>query len=171
VSDLLVDLAQILAGSLAIAAGIRIRMGGLRSRVLLYRDFRLPFFMRNSAFALVPTGMCFLFAGLGELAYAQLQQPLDGLIFALDVLIVAISIPMVIVAAAVAIFWGYRPPDIAKPQWLREEEALHGKPVDPSVWGRRLDSMPILILIAMGAVIVIIAVVGITLTLLRLPVP
>ena len=164
VSTELFQVAQVLAGSLMVAMGIRTRMGGLRSRVLLYRDFRLPWFMRNGAFALVPGGMFFLCTGVAELAGALLPSPFN-------ILTVAIFLPTGIVAMVVGVAWAYRPPDIAKPQWLREEEARYGKPVDPSVWGRRLGRLTLLILLVMGALAFITAVVGAVFVLLGLPVP
>jgi len=150
VSAGLVDAVGVVFGAAMLLLGIRVRWGGLRERALLYRDFRLPWFLRNSAFGLIPGGIAFICIGAIGFASPPLGHP-----FALLVVLVAAPLPTV--SLALALLWTYRPPDIAKPAWLIEEETRHGKPTDPHVWGRRLDRASVLIVVvpALLAAIVI----------------
>ena len=106
----------------------------------MYRDYRLPWFIRNGAFGLIPAGLGFLCLGAIGFASPHLGHPLG-------LLVVLVPVPLGAVSLAIALLWAYRLPDIAKPAWLLEEEARHGKPTDPSVIGRRLDQASVMIIV------------------------
>lgn len=127
-------------GTVMLLLGIRVRLGGLRSRVLMYRDFRLPWFIRNATFGLIPGGLGFVCIGAIGLAAPHLNHPLGDL-----VVLVAVSVGTV--SVAIGLVWAYRVPDVAKPAWLLEEEAQQGQPTDPSVIGRRLDQASVIIIV------------------------
>jgi hypothetical protein len=117
--------ALILFSIYAIVLGIIFRTGHFRRGVQrVYFNRGLPGISRNMAFAFVPTGIAFLLLVVGG-TLASLPVVLCGL-----------------VALIVALWWMFRPPEWAKPAWVREHERAEaaGEPVPdyrpPSMSGR-----------------------------------
>lgn len=76
----LVDVVAVLFGAVMLLVGIRFRLGGMRDRALLYRDFRLPWFVRNGAFGVIPAGIAFICFGAIGFASPHLGHPIAVLV-------------------------------------------------------------------------------------------
>lgn len=98
----------------AIVLGIIFRTGHFRRGVQrVYFNRGMPGFSRNMAFAFIPTGIAFLLLVVGG-TLANLPVVVCGLI-----------------ALIIAFWFMFRPPEWAKPSWVREHEraAAAGEPV------------------------------------------
>ncbi|MEP7378476.1 MAG: hypothetical protein ABI725_02840 [Chloroflexota bacterium] len=115
-------------------AALLIRRGWRRWWVLRYRDYRLPLLYRNGAFPLAPSGVALISTSLLTVASAHRQET-----WALVVMALASAAGVISFVTAVA--WTYSPPQIAKPPWLRQEEARLGLPVDPNPRARLFERL------------------------------
>jgi hypothetical protein len=147
------DLLVLFVGVTLLAAGVAIRLGTLRRWVVLYRDFRLPWFIRNGAFALLPLGLAFVSAMIGTLALAHRDQL--GM-----VVLGVLAVPITVGGLVVAILWVYEPSSTAKPAWLRANEAMHGAPIDPNPRISQVEKVSLLLIfapIALAATVILIS--------------
>ena len=109
---------------LALGQGIAIRSGSSRAFERIYRDVENPALLRNLGFALIPVGVTLAI----------------GLVAGLSV---SVSAPRAVSAALFVLFLvgflmalgvALRPPDVAKPAWLVEEERTQ-RPGRPRLHG------------------------------------
>lgn len=57
-----------------------------------------------------------------------------------------LSAPVIVGLVVVGVLWTYRPPDIAKPAWLRAEERRDGKPHDPNPRLARFEKFAVMLI-------------------------
>jgi hypothetical protein len=108
----------VLGGALGVLVGLAFRLGRGRSAARWYFDEESPWYIRNLIFGTLPFGGFFLFGW----AAAMLLQ--DGTLWVGWAVLSA-----GLVCALVAVLFMYRPPDMMKPRWLRDEEERRGVPV------------------------------------------
>lgn len=115
---------------IAASNAIRFRRGGLRQLAAKYWDPTYPWYIRNVAFMQVPgaIGMGAL-AGIGWVAPTALATRSPPLVILGMACMLALGI-----AALLAALWWRRPPTFLKPDWLRQEETLHGPPASGAGW-------------------------------------
>ena len=104
---------------------LRVRAGHLRQRLSQYRQERLPLYMRNASLSALPVaGACLAIAMIiasgGGATGPRHGSPNPIAIATSTALFGASLLAMVLVIR--------RPPDWAKPDWLRREDAEHGTP-------------------------------------------
>ena len=141
----------VVAGSAQLLLGLWIRRGGLRQRVLMYRDFSRPWFYRNSAFVHLPSGLFLLSVGLGY-SLMQIGGPIAALVS-------AALLPVAIAAAILSVAWLLDPPQVAKPPWLLDEERLTGKPIDPHPRIRKFERISVVLLAGVAVALLLAGVV------------
>jgi hypothetical protein len=111
-------------GAFNVWTGVSFWRGGARRIGAWYTNPRLPFFVRNAVFALIPLGVGPLLI-LAALALGSIGETWGGILSVLLVIPVG-------VCTVLALVFVVRPPTFLKPKWIRQADAQRSRSGD---WG------------------------------------
>jgi hypothetical protein len=107
-----------LFGALSFAVGLAFRLGRRRGAARWYFDEESPWYIRNFVFAVLPSSAFWILVGAALIMFDRVPEWMAWSTVAAGS-----------VCALVAFVVMYRPPEMMKPRWLRDEEARRGEAV------------------------------------------